>query len=89
MMQAEAVLSRGISMRTTLAIDDDILTAAKELADVQHTSVGVVISSLVRKALVPSQPASALRDGVPQFPVQPGSKPVTLEIVNRLRDELL
>lgn len=75
-------------MRTTLAIDDDILTAAKELADVQQTSVGAVISSLVRKALIPSQPTIASRDGVPQFPIQPGSKPVTLEIVNKLRDEI-
>lgn len=74
-------------MRTTLAIDDDILTAARELADFQQKSVGEVISSLVRKALMPSQPAAATQDGVPQFPIQPGSKPVTLEIVNRLRDE--
>jgi len=72
-----------------LAIDDDILAAAKELADVQQTSVGTVISSLARKALAPSQPAGAAQHGVPQFPIQAGSKPVTLEIVNRLRDELL
>jgi hypothetical protein len=75
-------------MRTTLAIDDDILAAAKELADVQQTSVGAVISSLARKALIPSQQSCSTRDGVPQFPIQPGSKPVTLEIVNKLRDEI-
>jgi hypothetical protein len=84
MMQAGEVV-----MRTTLAIDDDVLMAAKELADFQQTSVGAVISSLARKALIPSQPVSSSRDGVPQFPIQPGSKPVTLEIVNKLRDELL
>ena len=76
-------------MRTTLSIDDDVLAAAKELADVQQTSVGTVISSLARKALIPLRQAGATRDGVPQFPIQPGSKPVTLEIVNKLRDELL
>jgi len=76
-------------MRTTLAIDDDILAAAKELADVQQTSIGTVISSLARKALIPSQQTGATRYGVPQFPIQPGSKPVTLEIVNKMRDELL
>jgi hypothetical protein len=75
-------------MRTTLAIDDDILAVAKELADVQQTSVGAVISSLARRGLIPSKLISASRDGVPQFPIQPGSKPVTLEIVNKLRDEL-
>jgi hypothetical protein len=76
-------------MRTTLAIDDDILTAAKELADFRQTSVGAVISSLARKGLTPAQPAESVRDGVPQFPIRPGSKPVTLEIINKLRDELL
>jgi len=76
-------------MRTTLAIDDDILAAAKELADVQQESVGTVISSLARKGLAPSQPTESVRNGVPQFPIQPGSKPVTLEIINKLRDELL
>jgi hypothetical protein len=76
-------------MRTTLAIDDDILAAAKELADVQHQTVGEVISSLARKALSPVKPEAATREGVPQFPIKSGSKPVTLEIINKLRDELL
>jgi hypothetical protein len=78
-----------IFMRTTLAIDDDILAAAKELADVQQTSVEAVISSLARKALTPLQPAKASPGRVPQFSIQTDSKPVTLQIVNKLRDELL
>jgi hypothetical protein len=76
-------------MRTTLTIDDDVLAAAKELADFQQQTVGAVISSLARKALTPSQPMWTTRNGVPQLPVRPGSKPVTLEMVNKLRDELL
>jgi hypothetical protein len=75
-------------MRTTLAIDDDILAAAKELADVQQTSVGAVISSLARRALMPLQPAKVSQDAVPQFPIQHGNRPVMLEIVNKLRDEI-
>ncbi len=38
-------------MRTTLDIDDDVLTAAKELAAGQSTTVGKVLSDLARKAL--------------------------------------
>jgi hypothetical protein len=75
-------------MRTTLAIDDDILSAARELADHQKKTVGEVISSLARKALTPTESTQSVRSGVPQLPLQPGSGPVTLEIVNRLRDEL-
>ena len=37
-------------MRTTLAIDDDVLAAAKHLAEREHRSVGEVISSLAGKA---------------------------------------
>jgi hypothetical protein len=28
-----------------------------------------------------------MRAGIPQFPLQPDAGPVTLELVNRLRDE--
>jgi hypothetical protein len=38
-------------MQTTLAIDDDVLAAAKRLAQREHRSVGNVISSLARHGL--------------------------------------
>ncbi|PDT28044.1 CopG family transcriptional regulator, partial [Rhizobium sp. L9] len=38
-------------MRTTLAIDDDVLIAAKAMAAQQHRSVGEVISELARRSL--------------------------------------
>jgi len=41
-------------MRTTLEIDDDVLSAAKELAAAQKTTAGKVISDLARKALIGS-----------------------------------
>ena len=75
-------------MRTTLAIDDDVLAAAKGLAERDHKSLGEVISSLARKGLRPSEPAGNTRNGVPLLPVRPDAVPVTLELVNRLRDEL-
>ena len=76
-------------MRTTLAIDDDVLAAAKQLAARQNKTVGEVISSLARQALRPRRRSSGRRNGVPLLPSRPGAKPVTPELVNQLRDELL
>lgn len=76
-------------MRTTLAIDDDVLAAARDLAVAEQRSVGEVISSLARKGLAPSAPAGAMRNGVPLLPIQPGARPVTSEHVRQLEDELL
>jgi hypothetical protein len=74
-------------MRTTLDIDEDVLLAAKELARERKTTAGKVVSELVRKALTRTTDVEAI-DGFPVFPVQPGAGIVTLEIVNRLRDEI-
>lgn len=76
-------------MRTTLAIDDDVLAAAKELAATERKSVGEVISTLARRALRPSQPARTLRNGVPLLPLNPDAPRVTSELVHQLREELL
>lgn len=74
-------------IRTTLAIDDDVLTAAKALAQERRTSVGEVVSDLARRAL--QRPASPeARNGVPLLLVRDSGAVVTLEIVNGLRDEL-
>jgi len=75
-------------MRTTLKIDDDVLAAAKGLAERQHKSVGEVISILTRQALRPNASTGNSRNGVPLLPVRSESTPVTMELVNRLRDEL-
>lgn len=75
-------------MRTTLALDDDVLAAAKGLASLQHKSLGEVISDLARQALRKDQPPAEVRNGVPLLPCRAGAHRVTLETVNRLRDEL-
>jgi hypothetical protein len=75
-------------MRTTLSIDDDVLTAAKGLAQAQHRSVGEILSSLARQALKPVAVTPAVRNGVPLLTPRPGAVPVTPELVNLLRDEL-
>ena len=74
-------------MRTTLTIDDDVLAAAKGLAARQHKTVGEVISALSRQALRPTGASRKVRNGVPLLPVRAGAAPVTLELVNQLRDE--
>jgi hypothetical protein len=74
-------------MRTTLAIDDDILNAAKELAAIEHKTVGQVISSLARRALSPSESGRSTRNGIPLLPVRPGSPRVTSELVRELLEE--
>ena len=75
-------------MRTTLAIDDDVLTIAKALAARQRKTVGQVISGLARQALQPAGPPGETRNGVPLLPQRADARPVTLELVNQLRDEL-
>jgi hypothetical protein len=76
------------AMRTTLAIDDDVLAAAKGLAESERKTVGEVISSLARKGLDPAPRRFKTRNGVPLLPRRADGKPVTMEMVNRLRDEL-
>ncbi len=74
------------AMRTTLAIDDDVLHVAREMAKSRGASVGQILSELARRALEPKR-APALRNGVPLMPRRPkGSPRPTLELVNRLRD---
>ena len=73
-------------MRTTLDIDEDVLLAAKNLARHRGLPAGKILSELARKGLRRDR-ASRSRNGVPLFDTQPGSTVVTLELVNRLRDE--
>ena len=80
---------RGRAVRTTLAIDDDVLAAAKEMAGAENKSVGEVISALARRAMRPDVPGGKMRNGVPLLPVTPDSPRVSSELVHRLREELL
>ena len=76
-------------MRTTLDIEDDILQAAKELAQREQRTLGQVLSELARRGL--AAPAGerrrrpATREGVPVLPSR--GKIITLEHIQRLKDE--
>jgi hypothetical protein len=74
-------------MRTTLDIEDDVLLAAKELAARRRESMGKVLSDLARQALTQSTAGSETRNGIPLIPVREDGGIVTIELVNRLRDE--
>ena len=75
-------------MRTTLAIDDDVLTAARSLAESQGRSLGEIISELARQALRRDGASTTVRNGVPLLPVRPEAVQVTMALVNQLRDDL-
>jgi hypothetical protein len=76
------------AMRTTLAIDEDVLAAAKHLAEREQRTVGDVISRLARLGLARGgRSARGERNGIPLLPGGKSAKPVTMELVNQLRDE--
>lgn len=77
-----------VGLRTTLTIDDDVLSAARELATMERCSVGEVVSSLVRKALRNPSPEMEIKNGIPLLPNRHDAPPVTSEMVKQLADEL-
>ncbi|HYL76533.1 MAG TPA: hypothetical protein VEU96_20130 [Bryobacteraceae bacterium] len=72
-------------MRTTLDLDEDVMHAAKSLAQQRGQTAGQVISDLVRIALKP-RTAPRVRNGVRLFTPKPGAKIPSLALVNKLRD---
>ena len=74
-------------MRTTLSIDDDILRVAKALAQERHMSIGALLSELARKGMT-RDTVMGEKNGFPVFSVPEGARPITLEDVKRLEDEM-
>lgn len=73
-------------VRTTLNLDEDVLTAAQSLARARRQSLGTVVSELVRQALRPR--ASEIRErGFPVFAVPADAAPLTPEMVRRALDD--
>ena len=79
--------AEGFAMRTTITIDDDVLSAAKAIARQENRTVGEVVSELARRSLHPPR-RTAERNGIPLLPVRRPHGVVTIDIVNALRDEL-
>ncbi len=83
-------------MRTTLDLDDDVLYAAKQLAQQQRKSMGQVVSELVREAFSAKLEVAATTHsrGVSEplhqygiFPLPKRGEIVSNELVNKLRDD--
>jgi len=74
-------------MRTTLAIDDDVLAAVKDLAEVQRKTLGEVLSALARTALTPRATHLAERNGFPLLRSRGSGVPVTSELVRQIDEE--
>jgi len=78
-------MQKGSPMRMTLSLDDDVLLPAKAIAGQQGRSVGDVTSELARRSL--QRPVSrAEHNGIPLFNSDPKPPPMTMDIVNVLRD---
>jgi len=75
-------------MRTTLAIDDDLLSLTKEIAATQGRSMGEVVSDLMRKALAPEPTAASTRNGLLLLDSRGPVKPVSSDLVRTLAQEL-
>ncbi|CRY91282.1 conserved hypothetical protein [Synechococcus sp. WH 8103] len=79
-------------MRTTLALDDDVLEVACAFARQQGSTLGAVISALARGSLRSSARGSSdserERSGLPLLPIRNLGAVVDLQFVNQLRDEL-
>jgi hypothetical protein len=73
-------------MRTTLSIDPDVLSAARQIAAARSKSIGEVISELARRGLEVRRRTGA-RQGFPVFKVSKGASPLTPEDIGRDDDE--
>lgn len=77
-------------MRTTLAIDDDVLAAARERAAREGRSLGEVVSALARRGLAARSteaPADQHRERHGFRPLPPRGRPITNTEIDRLREE--
>lgn len=78
-------------MRTTLDIDDDVLMAAKEMAQRDRKTAGQVVSELLRQALTAPKAPQVVKEpegvyGFVPFPSR-GDFKITNEMINKIREE--
>lgn len=74
-------------MRTTLDIEDDVLDVAKSLAKHRRLSLGKAVSDLIRNSIQPPARNNLVQNGLRVIARDSDAKAVTLDIVNKLRDE--
>ena len=74
-------------MRTTVALDDDVLIAVKERARLEHRTAGAILSDLARLALTQGRSESPVEKFYGFEPFPPRGPIVTNEIIDRLPDD--
>jgi hypothetical protein len=74
-------------MRTTVDLDPEVLSAAKQLAAARSISLGKALSELARRGLAPAGRTSATK-AFPTFDVPEGATPLTSEDVRREEDDV-
>ena len=72
-------------MRTTLQLDDDVLAAARVLADERGISIGAALSDLARRGLGSRRIAE--EHGLPVFAVDDDAPPITPSMVREGAEE--
>lgn len=72
-------------MRTTLTIEDDVLAAARALADAKGYSLGGAVTELARRGL--RRAATSSEHGLPTFAVAADARPLIPESVADGLDE--
>ncbi len=70
-------------MRTTLSLDDEVMTAVREMAEAHGLPLGRVVSDLLRSALRPTPRLITGPDGLPMVTVPDGARPITGDAVAR------
>ena len=63
-------------MRTTLTLDDDVLTEAARRAEALHVSLGKAVSDLIRRGLQVTPPVRTI-DGLMVFDPPEGSPKIS------------
>jgi hypothetical protein len=74
-------------MRTTVNLPDDVLRAARSLANLKDISLGEALAELARGGLRPAVRINT-KTAFPSFEVSEHAKPITLEQTLRAEDEL-
>lgn len=75
-------------MRTTSTLDDDAITIAREQAAESGMTLEQAVSFLIPRGAAASREPVVYPGDFQPFPERPDEHLITLEHVNRLRDEL-
>ena len=73
--------------RTTLAIDLDVLQAARERAEARGETLGKVVSDMMQESLATRAPVPEYRNGIKLLPRRDFTGRVSVEDVDALLDE--